>query len=357
MKIKEIFAGSLLFGKLPEGCKYCVEGSKLVLFVTGLCKKNCWYCTISKKRWQNDITLANEIEVKKDSEILKEAKLIDARGAGITGGEPIVVLDKTLHYIDFLKSEFGQNFHIHMYTAYPIDKQRMKKLYEHGLDEIRFHFFDENWDVIENALKFNWDVGIEIPVIPEYEEKIKKILLKADELGIKFINLNELEFSERNETILLGKNYEIKDNAPTAVKESEEVAKRLLEFSEKNVKKLSVHYCSAMTKNVFQLRNRWKRRAENIKENYEKVNDDGLLEKCIIEVNEKDITPLLNNLRKKYRLSSNVIKMKNNVIETSFKIGLKIAKKNSKLKIFFVKQIPIENGWYMEKWPIESLLE
>ena len=282
---------------------------------------------------------------------------MNAKGAGITGGEPIVVFDKTLHYIDLLKSEFGQKFHIHMYTAYPIEKERLRKLCEHGLDEMRFHFFDENWDVIENALKFDWDVGIEIPVILEYKEKIKKILLKADELGVKFINLNELEFSERNETILLGKNYEIKDNAPTAVKESEEVAKRLLEFSEKNLKKTSVHYCSAMTKNVFQLKNRWKRRANNIKENYEKVNDDGLLEKCIIEVNEKDITPLLNNLRKKYRLSSNVIKMKNNVIETSFKIGLKIAKKNSKLKIFFVKQVPIENAWYMEKWPIESLLE
>jgi len=357
MKFKEIFAGSLLFGELPEGCKYCVEGSKLVLFVTGLCKKNCWYCTISKKRWQNDVVLANEIEVKKDSEILKEAKLIDARGAGITGGEPLVVFDKTLHYIDLLKSEFGQDFHIHMYTAYPIEKGRMKKLYEHGLDEIRFHFFDENWDVIKNALELDWDVGIEIPVLPEYEERIKKLLLKADELGVKFVNLNELEFSERNETILLGKNYEIRDNAPTAVKGSEDVAKRLLEFSEKNLKKTSVHYCSAMTKNAFQLKNRWKRRANNIKENYEKVDEDGLLQKCIIEVNEKDITPLLNNLRKKYRLSPNMIKMKNNIIETSFKIGLKIAKENSKLKIFFVKQVPIENGWYMEKWPIESLLE
>jgi hypothetical protein len=300
--------------------------------------------------------LANEMEAKKDSEILKEAKLIDARGAGITGGEPIVVFDKTLHYIDLLKFKFGQDFHIHMYTAYPIDKGRMKKLCDHELDEIRFHFFDENWDVIKNALEFNWDVGIEIPVIPEYEERIKKLLLKADKLGVKFINLNELEFSERNETILLGKNYEIKGNAPTAVKGSEEIAKELLKFSEKNLKKTSVHYCSAMTKNVFQLKNRWKRRANNIKEDYEKVDEDGLIQKCIIEVEDKESVSLLSHLKKKYRLSSNIIKIKNGIIETSVKIGLDIAKKEKYLKIFFVKQIPIENGWYIEKWPIENLI-
>ena len=71
MKVKKVFANSLLLGELPEGCKLCVKGAKLVLFVTGLCNKRCWYCTISKARWQKDVILADELEVKKDSELDK----------------------------------------------------------------------------------------------------------------------------------------------------------------------------------------------------------------------------------------------------------------------------------------------
>jgi len=352
MKLKKIFANSLLLGELPEGCELCVKGAKLVLFVTGLCNRRCWYCTISRARWQKDTILADEVEVKEDSDILKEARLINAEGAGITGGEPILAFRRTLHYIDLLKSEFGDNFHIHLYTAYPLDKEKMRKLYKHGLDEIRFHSFWNRWKVIKNALNFNWDVGIEIPVIPEYEKNIKKILLKADKLGVKFINLNELEFSERNERILLGKGYKIRENTPTAVKGSEDVARSILRFAAKNMKKSSVHYCSAMTKNTFQLKNRWKRRAKNIKESYEKADENGFLQKGIIETEKKELPKILKYLQKKYRLPSNLMKIKNGRIETSVKIILKIAKEEKNLKKFFVKQVPIENAWDVEKWPV-----
>ena len=356
MKVKKVFANSLLLGELPEGCKLCVKGAKLVLFVTGLCNKRCWYCTISKARWQKDVILADELEVKKDSDIVKEAELIDAEGAGITGGEPILVFDRTLHYINLLKSTFGKDFHIHLYTAFPLNFEKMKKLQEHGLDEIRFHFFERKWKIIKDALKLDWDVGIEIPVIPEYEDKIKKLLLKADELGVKFVNLDELEFSERNEKILLEKGYEFKEDTPTAVKGSEEVAKRLLRFASENLERLNVHYCSAMTKNVFQLKNRWKRRAENIKECYEKVDEDGLLQKGIIEVDKGRLPSLLDYLRERFRLPPRMIKIKNGRIETSIRIALKIAKKEKSLKVYLVKEVPIENGWFVEKWPAEALL-
>jgi hypothetical protein len=351
MKIKKIFVNSMLLGKLPEGCKLCVRGAKLVLFVTGLCDQNCWYCTISRKRWQKDVVLANEVEVKNNEDILKEAKLTDALGAGITGGEPTLVLKRTVNYIKLLKQNFGKKFHLHLYThGGLLDRSKLKFLYDAGLDEIRFHcFFDGRWKIIEKALNFDWDVGIEVPVIPEYEEKIREIIVNANSLGVKFINLDEFEFSERNEQALLTRGYEFRENAPTAVKGSEEIAKKLLKFAKKNVKKLSVHYCSAATKNVYQLKNRWKRRASNIKEPYELVNEDGLLVKGIIEA--KQPHKLLQRLRQEFDIPKNMIKVKTKVVETSVNIIKTISKKTS-LKCYIVKQLPIENGWYVEKIPL-----
>ena len=285
---RRIFANSYLLGDLPKGCKYCVKGAKLVLFLTGRCPLNCWYCTISKARWQKDIVLANERVVKKTSDVVEEAKLQKAMGAGLTGGEPFAVFRRTLNYVKLLKKIFGKKFHLHLYTSgFKVSFTMLKSLQKAGLDEIRFHVTASNsWDVVEEALKLDWDVGIEIPVIPEQEELIKDIVVRADEIGVKFINLNELEVSERNEKILLEKGYVLKENAPTAVEGSEKTALRILKFARKNTKRIFVHYCSAATKNVYQLQNRWKRRARSIKEAYEVIDENGFLVKGVIYSDE-----------------------------------------------------------------------
>jgi len=349
-QIKRIFANSRLIGDLPRGCYFCTRGSKLVLFVTGKCKKNCWYCTISEKRWQQPITLANEREVKSDGEITEEAKLITAEGAGITGGEPLLDLERTIHFIELLKKSEGRNFHIHLYTARSdLTEEELKGLCDAGLDEIRFHLQDD-WNVVKKALKFDWDVGVEVPVIPEDFEMLKKLILFCESSGVKFLNLNELEFSDRNVGYLTEKGYEIKDNEPTAVKNSEETAKKLLQFAKENTKRLNVHYCSAATKNIHQLKKRWIRRANKIKKDYEFVDRDGFIVKGIIET--ENPTDVLEKIMKKYKVEKRLMRVKGDKIETSIHIAEMLAKKEKKLKIFMVKELPIEETWEVEKWPL-----
>ena len=73
-------------GKLPKGCQLCVKGEKLVLFITGLCPRNCFYCPISDQKYKKDVIYADEWLVKKEEEIIEEARLIGAKGAGIKAG-------------------------------------------------------------------------------------------------------------------------------------------------------------------------------------------------------------------------------------------------------------------------------
>jgi len=348
--VKNIFANSKLIGDLPRGCYFCTRGSKLVLFVTGKCNKNCWYCTISEKRWQKPVVLANEREVKSDKEIIEEAKLIDAEGAGITGGEPLLELNKTVHFIKLLKRSFGKKFHIHLYTGRSdLTENELKKLHNAGLDEIRFHLQDY-WGFIERAVKFDWDVGVEVPVVPENFERLKKLIWFCEKSRVKFLNMNELEFSDRNVKILRKMGYEVKENEPTAVSGSGETAEKLLEFVKEYVEKLSVHYCSAATKNIYQLKKRWIRRAKNIKKDYEVVDEDGLIVKGIIETENPEMK--MKKLIKKYRIKNKLMKIKTGRIETTIPITKMLAKKEKGLKCFLVKEIPIDNPWEVERWPL-----
>jgi pyruvate formate-lyase activating enzyme-like uncharacterized protein len=270
-------------GTLPKGCEQCVKGEKLVLFVTGLCSRHCYYCPISDQKWQKDTTWANEWKIEKKADIIEEARLCNAQGAGLTGGDPLVKFDRVLGFIRLLKKEFGKDFHIHLYT--PLDlvtKQKMIDLHETGLDEIRFHLDIEDsskWDRLEYSRFFKGTKGVEIPVIPGKEQELKK-LIDFIKNKVSFINLNELEISDGNASKLTEREFMPKDRLSYAVKGSEELAKKLLKHAGKT--KLNVHYCTAKLKDKVQLRNRIKRRAKNIAKKYDVVTPDGTLVRGIV---------------------------------------------------------------------------
>ena len=136
---------------LPDGCLCCREGAKMVLFVTGLCHRNCFFCPLSEDRKNNDVTFANERFVLSDSDILDAARSMNAKGTGITGGEPLLKLESVLHYIALLKSTFGPTHHIHMYTSEAPTDEILEHLANAGLDEIRFHPPVEFWDKLPES--------------------------------------------------------------------------------------------------------------------------------------------------------------------------------------------------------------
>jgi len=264
-------------GELAKGCKLCIRGEKLVLFITGLCTSRCDFCPVSDKKLYKDVTYANERPIENLNQVLNEAKICKAKGAGITGGDPLIKLDRTTEYIKTLKKKFGNKFHIHLYAPLKlVNKKSLLRLYESGLDEIRFHpdlNKKDEWSKIGLAKNFEWDVGVEIPAIPGREEQTKKLIdyIKGK---VDFLNINELEVAD-NAVWRNKKSIKCKDKVSYAIKGSDELAKKLLKYAAS--KGMRTHYCTCKLKDAVQLARRIKRRASNAKHKFDVLTKEGML--------------------------------------------------------------------------------
>jgi hypothetical protein len=270
-------------GNLPKGCQMCVKGEKLVLYITGICPRNCWYCPLSDKRKNKDKVFLNEWESNQIKDLIEEVNLCQSKGAGITGGDPLSRLDRTIQYIKILKENFGKQFHIHLYTSFDlVDKNKLQKLYNAGLDEIRFHTDlddDSLWYKIDIANEFDWDIGIEIPCIPSKEKQIKKLIDYFDK-KINFLNLNEFEISDLNSDEMNKRGFIEKSDTSYAIKGSQNLANKLLKYSQNT--NFNVHYCTSKLKDKVQMTNRLKLRAQSVKTKYDIITEEGLLYRGII---------------------------------------------------------------------------
>lgn len=280
MKYQKTEYHSYRHGELPKGCQYCVKGTKLVLFLTGICPRHCYFCPLSEHKYGKDVTFANERPVHSFQDLKDEAKLMRARGAGITGGDPLAKLERTVEYIQQMKKEFGRKFHLHLYTSLDlVTEESLTGLHQAGLDEIRFHLDLDNprlWHRLDIAKRFSWDVGVEIPVLIDKEMQIKK-MIDFIHGKVKFLNLNELELADTPICQLRKLGHEQKDELSYAVLGSEVVGLKLLEYISKNNYSLQAHLCTVKLKDAIQLTERIKREAQQAKQVFDKVDQEGLL--------------------------------------------------------------------------------
>ncbi|MDA3836039.1 MAG: radical SAM protein [Nanoarchaeota archaeon] len=291
--MKQTKYNSYKTNSLPQGCKLCVKGQKMVLFVTGLCSRGCKFCPLSKMRKDIDSTYSNERKVKNFSGIAEEIKAQGAKGCSLTGGDPLLKLDRTLALAKKLKETFGRKFHIHIYVSTKLVTEETLEKLSHYIDEIRFHpDFDK--DLEEEAAKIKlaskfWNkkqIGVELPMFPDKKEEIWQII-KSVQDTISFLNLNELESGEYSEKHM-GKNYDLTEDGYT-ISDSIEAGRDLAKRLENSFPKLRIHMCTADLKNNHQYKNRLK----NYKQmKYAKRNEDGLNVYFRCE-NIKDITDTL----------------------------------------------------------------
>ena len=334
---------------VAEGCKYCVKGEKLVLFIGGKCSRNCWYCSLSENRKNNETIFANERPCKNVKDLIDEAKISNAKGAGITGGDPLVYFDRTFSFAQALKKEFGKNFHIHIYLPLGlVEEIKIRKLSRY-IDEFRFHpsfLTIENEDLKEKEIEKikmvssvvgKANCGIELPSLPEKKKEILDFILKLEN-DISFVNLNEFEISETNFDRVT-KNYRINKDSYT-IKGSIQAGKWILRKLKKT--NLRAHVCTARTKDNYQYVNRLRR--YNVLPYGNKTEDGTVVYFCVFY--DKNLVRTEGEIKK---VTKNYFTDKDNKRIIVDMNTVEELYEKTKLEIFRIEEPPTYKAEYLEK--------
>jgi len=208
-------------------------------------------------------------------------------------------------------------------------------------------------DVIKNTVKEDVDVAIEIPSIPGMEREMKSLIRWADEKGVRWVNLNELEFSHTNAEELMKRGFDVRDDVSSAVSGSEESAKAVIKEICGDVS-LGLHYCSSAFKGGIQLRNRIKRRAKSVAREMDVITEEGLLLKGVIEIEDESF---VNYIVKRFSVPQNLVVYdgEKKKIEIAPWILEEIAAELKKegIDCYIVEEYPTADRLEVERIPLE----
>jgi uncharacterized protein len=353
MKLKTPYSSYCIKG-IANGCKYCVKGEKLVLFISGVCSRNCYYCSLSEKRKNKDIIYANERVCKSPKEAIIEAIESNATSAGITGGDPLLYLNRTIKYASALKKRFGKSFHIHIYLPTKLMDDRKIRLLSKYIDEVRFNpeystnptieTMYKDIEKVKLATKYfkKENIGIELPMIPDNKKEFL-LFIKTISPYIGFANFNEFELSETNYKPITT-NYKLNPGGYT-IKDSIKAGIWLLKQLKKNKIKLNFHLCTAELKNNYQFKNRLK--LHKILPYGQKTNEGLVKYLTIYATDNKDLLKLTKEVKKSKGYY--VDKQKKRLILSEPLATKMILNKNFKHKICLVEEFPTYDHLETEK--------
>lgn len=302
--------GSLYIGSRSVNCENCVLGRTNGLHLTDYCSRSCFFCP---QRRSPETCFTRQLNCHTPTEednrkTITTMQLNDSTGCGLSGGEPLIVYDKVLHYLRLLKEHMGKDFWIHLYTNGDyINRSTLAELKAAGLDEIRFDVAATDYNLEKVALSREYipKVLIEIPVIPNDIARLQGMMFESEKLGIDSINFHEMVISSHNVEKLRPRGYiaaqpaykvpfYLMNEAP--VLGSEELILDLLELALTKQFSYGVHYCSYRARIIKQNYSKQYLVASKIHRPYEQVSQEGLLEK--LAVSESGIAEALADLEK-----------------------------------------------------------
>jgi len=193
-------------GKLSPGCYSCFvpDRFKSNLFSGAKCNLDCVYCFDKQKE------PPKERMIRQVAEILRDSRLPDYALNSVSftgGGEPLLYMDVISEYMRVfrdIEKDTKKKPWYHLYTNGCLaDSDMLLRLKDLGFDEVRFHLGASNFSkkVYRNlgeAVRHFKAVTVETPSWPPHREKLFEMLSIIDGLGVKHLNLGEIEISRQN---------------------------------------------------------------------------------------------------------------------------------------------------------------
>ena len=214
-RIKELefhaFGHCVHIGKLSPGCMRCfvpdIVGDNYNFGPD--CNAKCPYCPTGglsrdnppdENRFDHKVGLLKRLMKAKSSPY---HPIISFSG----GGEPLLYLDYIKYYMDFYKeweSVLDKKPWYYLYTnGLAADLDTVLKLKELGFNEMRFHlgasnFSKQAYKNLSLAAQYMEVITVETPAWPPYREKLFDMLPIIEDIGVKHLNLGEIEITPYN---------------------------------------------------------------------------------------------------------------------------------------------------------------
>lgn len=241
---------------LPESCKPCLEGRGSNVCVTTRCTRDCFFCFNPQPR--ADAMSIHGRSVSSNAEAGDLLKSLAVRSVGLSGGEPLLALNRTLSLLQTFRDELGPEARLDLYTNGDLLTPTIARvLKKSGLDGARINLVANGFDLkpVLAAFSAGLSAEIEIPVIPRQARRLKALILELDAMGVSHLILHELFVCGQNSEKMRRLGYSAAPGSEDSrlswapVAGSFETALGLLLFAQAHAKKLSVYFCSCGTQN------------------------------------------------------------------------------------------------------------
>lgn len=238
---------------ISKGCTICGEGRWSCLFITNECNASCFYCPTAQDVDEAPSTQGLDFDT--PEAYADYINFMGFKGVSLSGGEPFLHFERTHSYLDIVRRKCSPDIYTWCYTnGILADKQKIQRLADAGLDELRFDIGATGFslDNVRLAKGIISNITIEIPAVPEDIQRLKALLPEMVEAGVTNLNLHQMRLTKYNAPKLIKRGYTIIPAEKPIVLESELGALELLNEVQDKGLNIGVNYCSFYFKSRFQ---------------------------------------------------------------------------------------------------------
>jgi uncharacterized protein len=283
------YGKSFYVNRISYGCLVCPHWYRkgYLLDVAQSCNRKCFFCYHDR---------LPKVDFIKKKNMLHELYRDGARRVlSIGSSEPLLAPQRVYASLKTVHTLTRGRCYTFLYTNGDLlTRDILKKLKENSLDEIRISIKpgESSLRSVILAKDYIRNVMVEMPIFPNDEHDMKKLLLELNKLRIFGINLSHLLCTRANKDNLKARGYKIISDEvkpwyesfypyELSVYGSEETCFSLLEFAVNKKIRIGVHYCSNDNFRSSMLNERLCL-ARGKKRPYEAITKYGLLKKLVV---------------------------------------------------------------------------